>query len=224
MGFSRRVAAVAPAVGDELTRAMVGVGMVFAGEGAECPNIEDTLMAASDEGVVAEDLRTLSVLVRWLEVHHPFVNVDRMTRLVRGLAPGRVSVFWSAVARWLSNDSRWRRLADGYAGPRVDLLSTGTDFLVRRRGEDPRFAGGPLRVPLQTLRSRRSDVLEPSSLARRHAAYRWRVIIGPTYRADMWAALEAEPSLSAAALARCAYGSFATAWRVRRDWHLVHGG
>lgn len=217
------MAAPAPAVGEDLTRAMVGIGMVFAGEGARDPNVEDTLVAASEEGMVRDDLRTLSVLVTWLEVHHAFVNVDRLTRLVRAQGPGRVTVFWCAVARWLGGDARWRRLAEGYAGPRVDLLSTGTDFLVRRRGEDPRFAEGPLRVPVSTLRSRHSDVLEPAVLARRHRAYRWRVVIGPTYRADMWAALEAEPSLSAAALARCAYGSFATAWRVRRDWHLVHG-
>lgn len=46
-------------------------------------------------------------------------------------------------------------------------------------------------------------------------------MIGPTYRADMWAALEADPDLSAAELARRTYGSFATAWHVRRDFALV---
>jgi hypothetical protein len=51
--------------------------------------------------------------------------------------------------------------------------------------------------------------------------YRARVAIGPTYRADMWAALDRDPTLSAAALARRTYGSFATAWHTRRDYSLL---
>jgi hypothetical protein len=69
-------------------------------------------------------------------------------------------------------------------------------------------------------------VLQPAELARVHSAYRWRLVIGPTYRADMWAALEHRPDLPAAALARAAYGSFATAWQVRRDfvvWRATSG-
>ncbi len=47
------------------------------------------------------------------------------------------------------------------------------------------------------------------------------MMIGPTCRADMWAALEDDPTLSAAALARQTYGSFATAWHVRRDFAML---
>jgi hypothetical protein len=42
----------------------------------------------------------------------------------------------------------------------------------------------------------------------------------------MWAALERKPELSAAALARATYGSFATAWQVLRDfavWRAARG-
>jgi hypothetical protein len=48
------------------------------------------------------------------------------------------------------------------------------------------------------------------------------VIIGPSYRADMWAALETDPELSPTELARQTYGSFATAWQVKRDFVLVN--
>jgi hypothetical protein len=37
----------------------------------------------------------------------------------------------------------------------------------------------------------------------------------------MWAALEHDTTLSVAELARTTYGSFATAWRVRRDFGLL---
>jgi hypothetical protein len=37
----------------------------------------------------------------------------------------------------------------------------------------------------------------------------------------MWAELDRDPSLSAAELARRSYGSFATAWHVKRDWQVL---
>ena len=84
----------------------------------------------------------------------------------------------------------------------MDLLPVGTDFQIKRRGEDPRFQDCPLRVPAGVLRGRKQDVVSPQELAKRHAAYRQRIIMGPTYRADMWALLEGEPALSRAELAR----------------------
>ena len=78
-------------------------------------------------------------------------------------------------------------------------------------------------MPAKVLRDRPADVLTPAELARRHRAYRWRVIMCPTYRADVWAALEADPTLSAAALARQTYASFATAWQVKRDHAVLWG-
>jgi hypothetical protein len=39
--------------------------------------------------------------------------------------------------------------------------------------------------------------------------------MGPTYRADVWVALEAAPHLSVAELARRTYASFATAWQAK---------
>jgi hypothetical protein len=96
-------------------------------------------------------------------------------------------------------------------------LPVGTDFQIERRGEDPCFQDSTLRVPAGVLRDRQQDVLSPRELAKRHAAYRQRVIMGPTYRADMWTLLEDEPTSSPAELARRSYGSFATAWQVKRE-------
>ncbi|MGH9649103.1 MAG: hypothetical protein ACRD3I_01405 [Terriglobales bacterium] len=49
-------------------------------------------------------------------------------------------------------------------------------------------------------------------------------MLGPSYRADMWAELEADPGVSAAELARRAYGSFGTAWKVKQDWGVLAEG
>lgn len=204
-----------------LTSAMVGIGMNFAAKASKQPNIEDTLLFASIEAMDNADLRALAVLVTWFGVHHPWVNADRLTNLVEACDSGRVRALWAALAQWKAKDRRFARLARLHHGGRVDVLPTGTDFQVRRRGEDPRFEGTALRVPAGVLRDRAADVLTPAELARRHRAYRQRVMTGPTYRADLWAVLEADPDLSVAELARRTYASFATAWHAKRDHRIV---
>jgi len=102
----------------------------------------------------------------------------------------------------------------------VDLLATGTDFQIARRGEDPRFADTYLRIPAGILRDRPGDVLDSAALARHHRPYYWRLIIGPTYRADVWAALERTPTATAYALAAGTGASYATAWAARSDFML----
>jgi len=225
MAFSRSVEPRDFPRGHDLTSSMVGIGMLFSAEAAKNPNIEDTLVAASIEGMTRDDLRVLSVLVTWLRVHHAWVNADRLTRVVAWLplADGgsRARAFWSAIATWLEKDRRFGRLRDVYEGPRIDLLRTGSEFQIRRRGEDPRFKEGPLRAPEGVLRDRVQDVLTPNALAHTHSTYRHRILMGPSYRADMWALLEMMRSLSAAELARRSYGSFATAWQVKHDFALL---
>lgn len=99
-----------------------------------------------------------------------------------------------------------------WSGRNEGVLPTG------RRVGDERPLGIPLarRVPANVLRDRSVDVLTPTDLAHRHRAYRHRVMMGPTYRADLWAALEAHPGLSPAELARRTYASFASAWQTKR--------
>ena len=223
MGHGRAIAAVAPTSVDELTANLVGIGMLVGGEGSAAPNIEDTLLFASVEGMLRDDLRVLAVLVTWFGVHAARINADRLTRLVEMEGSARVHAFWDGLARWRASDRRFARLVHGEHHARVDLLRSGTAFQLARHGEDPRFAGSWLRVPANVLRDRPDDILSPAELAERHEAYRWRVIIGPTYRADMWAALQAVPCLNAADLARRAFGSFATAWQVKKDFGLVAG-
>ena len=225
MAFSRAIASPAPPSFEGLTSSLIGIGFVLTGEGAWAPNIEDTLLWASLEGMNG-DFRVLALLATWFGVHARYVNADRLTRIVKMQAPTQVQGFWAGLAHWQGKDGRWRRLRDRYRGSRVMPLPEGTDFQIKRHGEDPRFAASPLRVPANFLRDRPGDVLTPEELASRHPAYRTRVLIGPTYRADMWAALERNPDLSAAELARRAYGSFATAWEVRRDfavWRAAAG-
>ena len=221
MGFSRDATTRAVLDDDNLTEAMTGIGMSFAARANHDANIEDTLIAASEQGMLHDDLRTLAVLATWLGIHARMVNADRLVRLVEQHESPRVRAFWAAFSRWQAKDRRFARLLKMHKGPRIDVLSTGTDFQTKRHGEDPRFDGSALRVPANTLRDRAADVLTPSELARRHHTYRQRIIMGPSYRADMWSVVENEPELSAADLASRTYGSFATAWQVKRDWALV---
>jgi hypothetical protein len=224
MVFSRALAPTPVPGHDALTSAMAGIGMEFAASTrveAPEPNIEDTIFFASLEAVNGSDLRIAAMLVSWFGVHHERVNADRLIKLVSTCSSEPVRALWAALARWQGKDRRFARLAGRYHGPRLDLLVAGTEFQLRRHGEDPRFEGSWLRVPANLLRDRPGDISPPEQLVRRHRAYRYRVIIGPSYRADCWAALEADPSLSAAALARRTYASFATAWQVKRDFAIA---
>ncbi|MCP4674357.1 MAG: hypothetical protein GY854_02330 [Deltaproteobacteria bacterium] len=207
--------------GVDLTRAMVGAGMRLASKPSTDPNIEDTLLAVSIEGMDHHDLRVLSVLVTWIQTHHPWINADRLTRVVSSSQSPRVQAFWTATAAWLHKDRRFARMTKLYSGPCIDVLHVGTNFQIMRKGEDPRFENSFLRVPAGILRDRASDVMKPSELARIHRTYRQRVLMGPSYRADMWAVLENEPTLSASELARRTYGSFATAWQVKHDFKIL---
>jgi hypothetical protein len=219
MSFSRSLLVSEPAP-NTLTAAMVGIGMNFAAPAIPDANIEDTLFFASIEGMEHNDLRVLSVLVQWLSVHAAFVNVDRLTKLVKACEKTRVRVFWSAIAAWKTSDRRFAKMRALYAGPRIDLID-GSDFQIKRHGEDKRLLGGPLRVPGNTLRERDGDVLSPYDLAQRHRTYCFRVMMGSGYRADAWAALEQSPSLSVAELARKTYCAFATAWQAKHDFLLL---
>ena len=221
MAFERVVRPERWTTGDELTGALVGIGCNLAAAPLSEPNFEDTLLSASIEGMDRHDLRVLDLLVTWLEVHHAHVNADRLIRAASTLESDRAKAFWAAVGRWLEADRRFARLVGIYTGPRVDGLPGRSTYSLQQKGEDPDFLDTPIRIPDGTLPCRRSDVLPPTELARRHRAYHYRVLMGPSYRADMWAALERTPDLSCAELARATYGSFATAWQVKADWELL---
>jgi hypothetical protein len=217
-----RISGLPPLVAsDVLTSRLVGIGMNFAAPPAHNPNIEDTIVFASIEGMEKEDLRVLAMLVTWFGIHAQWVNADRLTTLAKGQSSARVKAFWSALARWQGKDRRFARLTSSYIGPRQDVLEVGTEFQLQRHGEDPRFLDSAIRVASNILRDRPADVLSPSLLARRHPVYRYRIMMGPSYRADMWAALESDATLSATTLAKETYGSFATAWHVRNDFWLL---
>ncbi len=221
MAFSRAAATEPAPAPEELSARMVGIGMNFAAKPKADADIESTLLHASALGIDEGDLRVLAVLTTWLGVHHTRVNADRLVRLVSEHPSERVRAYWSAVANWIKEDRRFGRLAGAYPGAPLELLPTGTAFQIQRRGEDERFAGSKLLVPKGTLRDRAEDVLSPEVLVRRHAGYRNRVLMGPSFRADVWTALEHAPDLRVADIARSASCSFATAWQVAQDYRLL---
>ena len=98
MAFSRAFAPSPLVHADGLTSRMVGIGMNFAASPVPEPNIEDTILLASIEGMEKYDLRVLAVLLTWFGIHAAWVNADRLTKLIAGQSLPRVRAFWSAVA------------------------------------------------------------------------------------------------------------------------------
>ena len=205
-----------------LNKSMIGIGMNFAAEGDYQADIEETLLQASIVGMNGDDLRVLSVLTTWLGIHHKHINVDRLIRGAQELQSERSKAYWSAISIWLKKDRRYSRLTSIYEGVQLELLAVGTSFQVSRRGEDERFKDSPLLVPAGTLRDRSVDVLSQPVLAKKHAGYRNRILMGPSWRADVWTVLESEQNLSTAKLARRVGCSFATVWQVAQDFRLLY--
>lgn len=220
MSFKRKLLPEVFKTGDALTQDLIGIGFLLGGKGSETPNIENTIVAASIEGVKG-DYRVLALLTDWLSIHLSYVNADRLIQLVGGQRDELLRAYWTAIAQHHSTDRRFLRLARKLRGKKFDLVSEGSDFQIRRKGHDPRFERTCLRVPAGTLRSRPGDLMTPSELAKRHLPYRCRVQMGPSYRADMWATLSQMPNLSASELARSTHGSFSSAWKTMRDFKLL---
>ncbi len=218
MTFKRSSSSREHPAADVLTARMVGIGMNFAADGEADADIEGALVDASVLGMEENDLRVLAVLTTWLGVHHAHVNADRLVRLVKAQESARVRAYWSAVATWLGKDRRFARLLALYRGAAVEILATGTGFQIARRGEDDRFAGTKLRVPSGALRERADDVLEPATLEKMSMGYRDRVLMGLSWRADVWTVHERGPDVSIADAARRASCSFAAARQAAQDF------
>lgn len=220
--------------GDELTSDMIGIGMLFGGTRSESPSIEQTLVAASIEGLINKDGRVMSLLTDWITVHHERIYVDRLYQLLNELDPIQykpVLIYWAANAQRLKSDPRFAKIAKFYRGSRInyerigrsddDISYDGTDFLISRNGEDERFLNTCIRVPNKTLRHRPDDILQPLELAHLHSTYKYRILFGSNIRADMWAILKKSPGLTPAELARRCKCSYTAAYVAKKDFELI---
>jgi hypothetical protein len=221
MAFRKNIQPVAQPSFARHTCDMAGIGMPFNAQPNYEANIEDTIYFASMDGMEHDQMRTLAVMTHWFHFYSRLVNVDRLTRLVMCSESERVKAYWTGVAIWKRVDPRFRNLVRLYQGPRIDLTG-GMDFYVMRDGEDGRFKDGPLRVGSRNLRQRDIDVIPIEFMKDHNRFIYYRLMIGPVYRADMWAMLDLHPELTTSELARRTYGSFSTAWSAHRDWKVVH--
>jgi len=220
MSFSRPTLPLL--TGHALHAAMRSIGFRIGSlaRSTEPADIEVTL-ASGVVSAMPHDYRLLGVIVAWLDVHHGRVNVPRLGRvLAHSKADALVRAFWSAAGTWLGrSDARWRVLTRLYRGARLDLDDPEvTRVQLARVGPDPRFEGSALRVYAKLLRSRAADVDDVVQLASHHPVYLRRVQLGPTYRADVWAALDRDRQASAAEIARRVGCAYETARSVAEDW------
>lgn len=197
------------------------------------PNIEDTLVLASIWAVVEDDSRIGGLLVDWISIHYLRMNVDRLTKLVFDLNDGQynwVRIFWSANAqRLLAKDKRFKRLAELYSSGRFDFIDrfkSGnekrlTEAYLSMKGEDERFVGTCLRVPNGPFSHRPQQIFSAEEVSRSHFQFRYRVMFGPSYRADVWALLRRNPDLTGYRLALLAHCSRPAATRVKHDYEIV---
>ena len=184
---------------DNLTEDMYRIGFRIGGSEPfrtqALPNIEKTLIAASIEGAVGRDFRVLAVLTTWLGKHHKQVNFRSLKKLLEPLFAENpnddLSLYWSAIGFWISQkDHRFAALKKCYSGPRREFGNRNSQVIIDEKGEDPRFAASPLKIVVGGLRHRLRDVMPAEYIAYLHASFANRILMGPTYRADIFMCLE----------------------------------
>lgn len=233
MSYKRSILPIEFKSGSELDNDLNAIGINIAcNKPTQDPNIEDTLVAASMEGVSKNDGRLLSLLIDWLEVHYERINVSRLTDIVVLLNETQhrfVKIFWCANAQRFTTDIRFKHLASIIKKDRIDFIDRNveknsyqsTPFLIQKNGEDERFKNTCIRVPNKVYPTRLRQIATPSELSRRHMGYRYRVMFGPSYRADVWAVLRRYPELSPTEIAKKTYCSYASAFETKQDYLIV---
>ena len=199
------------------------------------PNIEASLISASIEAVNNKDNRIGGLLVDWITTHYLRVNVDRLTKFVFSLNDSDykfVKIFWCANAqRLFIKDQRFKRLSELYKGKRVSFADRFlkkrqqkvTKVLIEIKGEDERFKRTCIRVPKGYFSERPHQIFPVSVIAKNHLPYRYRVMMGSSYRADLWALLDSNPNISAYALGKKAHCSYRSAYIAKKDYELLKG-
>ena len=197
------------------------------------PNIESVIISASIEAVNKKDNRMAGLLVDWITTHYLRINVDRLTKFVFSLKEPDykfVKIFWCANAQRIFNkDQRFKRLSNLYKGRRINFadrfIKKGqkkvTKMLIEIKGEDERFKRTCIRVPKGYFSERPHQIFSVSVVAKNHLHYRYRVMIGASYRADLWALLDTHPNISAYSLGKKAHCSYRTAYMVKKDYEFL---
>ena len=197
------------------------------------PNIESVIISASIEAVNNKDNRIGGLLVDWITIHYLRINVDKLTKFIFSLSDIEykfVKIFWCANAqRLFAKDQRFKRLSESYKGRRVNFADRfikkgqrkSTKMLIEIKGEDERFKRTCIRVPKGYFSERPHQIFPVSVIAKNHLIYRYRVMMGPSYRADLWALLDNDPSISAYALGKKAHCSYRAAYMVKKDYELL---
>jgi len=233
MSFKREIVPLKFSSGHDLENDLFSIGCNISCERPSIDaNIEDTLLAASIEGINQNDGRVMALLIDWIDAHYERINVARLTDVLFKLTNNEmrfVAIFWTAIAQRLKSDPRFQKLSTLYQGQRVEFIDRNqsekdyksTDFLISKNGEDLRFQNTCLRLPNKIYASRPSQIHSAELLAKRHMGYRFRVMIGPSYRADVWAILRRRPHLSAFDVARLTYSSYATAFQAKKDYEII---
>ena len=199
------------------------------------PNIEASIISASIEAVNNKDNRIGGLLVDWITAHYLRINLDRLTKFVFSLSDSDykfVKIFWCANAqRLFARDQRFKRLSELYKGRSVNFADRSikkgqqrvTKMLIEMKGEDERFKRTCIRVPNGYFSERPHQIFPVSVIAKNHLPYRYRVMMGSSYRADLWALLNSDPNISAYALGKKVHCSYRAAYMAKKDYELLKG-
>ncbi len=213
-----------------LNAKLLKLGMRITGDSSDLDrrseffDIEKTLI----ECVVqfSHDGRLASLLLSWIQVHGPYVIVEKLEKLARqqeGQAPG--STLWlSAVAAFAAEEgsSKWKKLAKKSKTPIYLPPKEITESAIALKGSISWLAKINFFAAQGVFRIREDDVLTREELIRRNPQYRNRYLFGPSWRSDIVTAIEWGMK-TPAEISKKLGCSYEPANRVFREVSLVRG-
>ena len=207
---------------EELTQSLSGLGFLLSSKTIKNANIEHGLMSLLDEVFLNKstiDLRLLALMVNWLEIHITQVNANRFVKLLVDHNNKDILNFISSVFEFIG-DIRFNKFVQRYRHKKRTSLIKNSSFLIKKNGEDERFSKTNLIVHSKALPNRPELILSPKELSSKHIYYKYRVLLGPTYRSDVIANLSINPNLKVSDLARLHFTNYQTSYKAKKDFEV----
>jgi hypothetical protein len=181
----------------------IGISVVTNKKIEKFTDIEATLSAAIEQ--IPCDLRLLSLILSWVNLHGDKVNIERIDKMVKNSRPPWLSL----VARFAVSKKyyRWKKLIviSNEILSNGDLLSN--QKRAELKGEEEWSRDSGFIIPQGSEPTETKYILAPNQLAKINQHYFNKLLYGPNWRSDIATAIEsgAKNPYQAAKLCGCSY-------------------
>ncbi|MCC8107801.1 MAG: hypothetical protein LIQ30_01885 [Planctomycetes bacterium] len=205
---------------------LVAIGFRLAGTEEEYNTPEMVDIESTVLDVVrtfTDDHRIAAVLMAWIKVHGRYVIVEKLGKLYEKAKSEQAHIPWlTMVAAWAVECGyhKWRKLVTTEKGPIYLYDPEVSESAIQRKGAVSWLEPYGFRIPKDSLRLRKADVLTPKELIQVNKQYRNRYIFGASWRADIVTAIQ-NGITTPMDISRTVGCSYEPAYRISREYLMA---